>query len=153
MSPVTPPFPPNSSLVAQAWLAQRVDGLTAAMVAGTLPAVEAWLAEGFVTVTTLPGTRPNIDVPIRRPIVQIDTWGAAGASTAKPHWPKAHRLAELIRLATEDQAYGQAVTMPADYSGVRVHSVYVVSEPSDVRGDPSGYAHVTLDLAIDWSPA
>lgn len=153
MSPVAPPFPPNTDLVAMAWLVQRV-GLDAGMVAGSLPAVASWLDEGFVTVQTIPGTQPNVDIPVRRPIVQIDTWGAGGVQTAKPHWPKAYRLAELIRLATEDgQVYGQAVTLPADYTGVRVQAAYLVAEPSKVPGDPSGYARVTLDLALDWVPA
>lgn len=150
MSPLAPPFPPNSDLVAQAWLSQRVAGIVAAQVAGSLPAVAAWLDEGFVTVQSIPGTQPNVDVPIRRPVFQIDTWGAAGAQTSKPHWPKAFRLAELIRLATESQAHGQPVALPAEYLGARVQSAYLLSEPSKIEGDPSGYAHVTFDLAIDW---
>jgi hypothetical protein len=152
MSPLAP-FPPNSDLVVQSWLGQRVPGIVAAQVAGTLPAVAAWLAEGFVTVQSVPGTQPNIDVPLRRPIMQIDCWGASGADSARPHWPKAFRLAELIRLATEGgQVYGQAVTLPADYLDARVQAAYLVSEPSKVPGDPSGYARVTFDLAADWVP-
>jgi hypothetical protein len=145
--------PPNTDLVAQAWIGQRVPGIVAAQVAGSLPAVEAWVAEGFVTVTTVPGSQPNIDVPIRRGIVQVDTWGALGVQTAKPSWGKALRLIELIRLATENQEHGTEVTLPAEYTGARVHSVYPLSEPSRLTGDPSGYAHATFDLAIDWSPA
>jgi hypothetical protein len=152
--PLVGPFPPNSDLVAQAWLAQRAPGLVAGQIAAQLPAVESWLAEGFVTIASIPGTQPNIDVPIRRPIFQIDTWGAAGAQTAKPHWPKAYRLAELIRLATEaGQTYGNLVTLPDEYTDARVQAAYLISEPSRVPGDPSGYAHVTFDLALDWVPA
>ena len=154
MSPLAPPFPPNTDLVALAWLSQRVPGITAAQVAGTLPDVASWLAEGFVTAASVPGTQPVIDLPVRRPIIQVDTWGASGTSTAKPHWPKAYRLAELIRLAAEEgQVYGQPVTLPAEYTGARVQAVYLVTEPNKVPGDPSGYAHVTLDLAVDWVPA
>lgn len=153
MSPLAPPFPPNTDLVALAWLSQRVEGVAASQVAGTLPAVSAWLDEGFITAASIPGTQPNIDVPIRRPIIQVDTWGASGASTAKPHWPKAFRLAELVRLATEEgQGYGQPVELPEEYAGARVLAAFIVAEPSKVTGDPSGYAHVTLDLALDWAP-
>jgi hypothetical protein len=151
--PLVGPFPPNSDLVAQAWLTQRVPGLVAGQVAGSLPDVASWLAEGFVTIASIPGTQPNIDVPIRRPIFQIDTWGASGTASAKPHWPKAYRLAELIRLATEAQTYGQTVTLPDEYTDARVQAAYLISEPSRVAGDPSGYAHVTFDLALDWVPA
>jgi hypothetical protein len=153
MSPLVAPFPPNSDLVMQAWIAQRVPGIVAAQVAGTLPAVTSWVEEGFVTVTSVPGTQPNVDIPLRKPLFQIDTYGAAGVQTAKPHWPKAFRLAELFRLATEAQAYGTEVALPAEYTGARVQAVYLVTEPSRVAGDPSGYARVTFDVALDWVPA
>jgi hypothetical protein len=149
-----PPFPPNSDLVALAWLAQRVPGIVAAQVAATLPDVATWLDEGFVTARSIPGTQPNVDIPLRRPVIQVDCWGAGGAQTAKPHWPKAFRLSELIRLATETpQQYGRPVTLPAEYAGARVQAAYLIAEPSRAEGDPSGYAHVTFDLALDWVPA
>lgn len=156
MSPIPGPFPPNSDLVAQTWIGTRVPGIAAAQVAGSLPAVSSWLEEGFVTVASIPGTRPDVELPVRHPIVQVDCWGASGTSTAKPHWPKAYRLAELIRLATEGgQVYGQPLDLDfatVDYLPVRVQAVYLVSEPSKVDGDPSGYGRVTFDLAIDWVP-
>lgn len=153
MSPIAPPFPPNSDQVALAWLAQRVPGITAGQVAAALPALASWAAEGFVTAGSIPGTQPNIDVPIRKPVIQVDTWGA-NPDSGKPHWPKAFRLAELIRIATESgQIYGKPVILPGDYLDVRVQSVYLLSDPNRVNGDPSGYAHVTLDLALDWVPA
>lgn len=150
---LTPPFPPNSDLVAQQWLSQRVPGIIAAQVAATLPTVSAWLAEGFVTVTSIPGTQPNLYVPIRKPIFQVDCWGAQGTATAKPDWGKANRLAELIRLATEADLSGQPLDLGPIYTDVRVQAAMLVAEPSRVDGDPSGYAHVTLDLGIDWVPA
>lgn len=152
MSPLAPPFPPNSDLVMLAWLAQRVPGVTAGQVAAQLPDVASWAAEGFVTAQSIPGTQPSVDLPIRKPIIQIDTWGAS-ESSAKPHWPKAFRLAELIRLATELQSYGMPVDLGPSYNGARVQAVYLVTEPNRVSGDPSGYAHVTFDVALDWVPA
>lgn len=150
---LTPPFSPNSDLVALQWLSQRVAGIVPTQVAATLPAVAGWLAEGFVTASSIPGTQPNIYVPIRRPIFQVDCWGASGAQTAKPDWGKAFRLAELIRLATEADPSGQPLDLGPVYTGVRVQAAMIVAEPSRVDGDPSGYAHVTLDIGIDWVPA
>lgn len=157
MSPIAGPFPPNNDLVGVAWLSQRVPGIVAGQVATTLPAnAAAWTAEGFVQIQAIPGGRaPDIDVPLRLPVFQVDCWAvtadSAGVPTYKPHWAKANRLAELIRIATEDgQLYGKAVVMPAGYSGARVQAAYLLGEPGRVNDDPSGYARLTLDLALDW---
>lgn len=160
MSPVaiTTPYPPTTSLVAVAWLSQRVAGLSADMVATKLPRdVTAWAAVGFVQVTPITGA-PDVDLPVRRPLCQVDAWAvaldAAGNVTTKPPIHKANRLAELVRLGTEDQQqYGKLVTLPTDYQSARVLSAYMLTEPSIVPDDPSGYARVTFDLAIDWTRA
>jgi hypothetical protein len=152
MSPLpAPPYPPTNELVAVAWLSQRVAGLTAGMVATTLPSdTAAWADEGFVQAQALPGGVPDVDVPIRRPLFQLDFWAVAPGS-GKPPWNKANRLAELVRIAVEEgQQYGQPVTLPATYAGARVLSVRLESEPLRMPGDPSGYARFTADLAIDW---
>lgn len=158
MSPIAGPFPPNNDLVAVAWLSQRVPGLVAAQVATTLPAdASTWTAEGFVQIQAIPGRVPDIDVPLRLPVYQVDCWAvtadASGNPTFKPHWPKANRLAELIRLGVEAQVHGKPVELPSGYNGARVQSAYLLSEPARVPDDPSGYARFTLDLALDWVPA
>lgn len=159
MSAPVGPYPPNNGLVAQAWLAQRVTGLTAAMVAGRLPAdVTAWADLGFVQVTPVTGV-PDVDVPIRKPLVQVDCWAttvdAAGNVSTRQPIGKAWRLAELIRVATEaDTArYSSLVVLPADYDSAIVLSAWLQTEPSEVADDPSGYARVTFDLELNWARA
>lgn len=149
-------FPPTNAIVAVAWLSQRVPEFTAAMVATRLPReVADWAEKGFVQVTPIMGA-PNVDVPIRRPLVQVDLWAvaldAAGNVTNKPPVKKAAILAERVRIATEEGAlYGQTVTTPAAYEDAIVLSAYPLSEPAEVPDDPSGYARFTLDLALDWA--
>jgi hypothetical protein len=149
------PYYPTNALVAVAWIGQRVAGIAPGQVATRLPQNPAtWGDEGFVQVTPITGS-PDVDVPVRKPLVQVDCWAAAvdaggNVSTRQPVG-KANRLAELIRVATEDGAlYGKPVTMPANYSGAIVLSAYPLTEPVEVPDDPSGYARITFDLALDW---
>lgn len=155
MSPVPPgPYYPTSALVAVAWLGQRVAGLVPGMVATKLPRdLSTWVDLGFVQATIIPGSA-EVDVPIRRPLVQIDAWAHSPDST-RPPVNKAARLAELVRVATElpTAKYSSPVTMPANYGGAIVLSAFLVSEPSEVANDPSGYARVTLDLELAWARA
>lgn len=158
MSPIPAgPYLPTTALVAVAWLGQRVPGLTDSMVATKLPReLAAWAEAGFVQATIIPGAA-EVDVPIRRGVVQIDAWGinlgSDGAAQPKPAVNKATRLAELIMRATEDdvQSFGRPVTMPANYVGARVQAAYPMTEPSPVPDDPSGFGRVTFDLALDWA--
>lgn len=151
MADPTGPYLPTNGLVAMSWLGQRVTGITPGMVAGSLPkSPEAWADAGFVQVTEIPGARADIDLPqARRPVVQVDFWACTPWS-AKPPWNKAARLAELVRAAVEVQGYGQAIVLPSSYLGARVQAAYFIDEPSVVRDDPSGYARLTADLAVDW---
>lgn len=153
------PYPPTAPLVAVAWLGARVAGITDDQVATSLPKDAAsWADAGFIQVTLVPGG-VDVDVPQRRTsVVQLDFWAvkvdAAGNISNKPPWNKANRLAELTRIATEDAQtghYGKPVTMPDGYEGARVFAAYLISEPSIVRDDPSGYARLTADLAVDWA--
>lgn len=147
------PYYPTNGLVAVAWLAQRVPGLTPGMVATSLPRDTAtWADAGFVQVTPVTGT-PDVDLDVRHPIVQVDCW-AMTPNSAKPPKAKAARLSELIRVATHDGArYSQPVVMPEHYLGAIVLSAYMSTEPADVPDDPSGFARVTFDLALDWARA
>lgn len=151
------PFYPTNALVVQAWLGQRVPSLAPAQVASRLPRdPAAWADEGFV-VASIVGGSPDVDVPVRRPLAQLDAYAvtldAAGTVSTKPPVAKANRLAELVRVATElDTArYSSPVVMPANYLGAIVLSAYVVGEPREITDDPSGYARVTLDLMIEWT--
>lgn len=152
------PYYPTNALVVQAWLGQRVAGVVPAQVAGKLPRDPAtWADEGFVVVTIIGGT-PDVDIPVRHPIAQIDAYAvtldATGTISVKPPVGKANRLAELVRVATDAGTYySKPVTMPANYLGAIVLGASVVSEPREITDDPSGYARVTLDLALDWARA
>ena len=148
------PYPPTNELVAVAWLSTRVAGIAAGQVATTLPADQSkWAAEGFLQVQAIPGGNPSVDGLGRHPIVQLDGWATVPGSD-KPPWNMANRLLELVRLATEGaQVYGKAVTLPANYAGARVLAAYLVTEPTRVNDDPSGFARFTADLALDWVPA
>lgn len=158
---LTQPYRPTSELVAAAWLALYVPEFTAAMVGTSLPKdTGKWADSGFVQVSSLPSGSPLVDLPIRRPVVQIDTWGTANtsgvASSIKPPWNLAAQLIEAIRFATEDAQtghYGKSIAVKTNYSEARVQAAYLVTEPLRVPDDPSGYARFTVDLAIDWVPA
>lgn len=157
MAAPTGPFHPTSELVAVKWLTIYVDGLSEGQVGTTLPkSVSAWADQGFLQVQTVPGGRaPDIDLPRRLPVLQLDGWACAPGSS-KPPWDLANRLVELVRVATEDAQvgrYGITITPKTGYSDARVQAVYLVSEPQRVPDDPSGYARFTADLAIDWVPA
>lgn len=142
-------FPPTNALVAAAWIAQRVPGFTSAMVATQLPRdTTTWATSGFVQVTPITGT-PDVDIDVRRPLVQIDTWATSGGTN--PPVGKANVLAERIRIATFDGAlYGRPVVTKDGYDNAIVLSAYVLTEPAEVTDDPSGYARFTFDLALDW---
>lgn len=152
------PYLPTAGLVAQAWLAQRVEGLTSSMVASQLPRdVTAWVDNGFVQVTVVPGAARVDSGEARGTLVQVDCWavtvGTDGSVAAKPPVNRALRLAELILRACDDdvQDFGRPVNMPANYLPARVLAVYPSTDPSEVPGDPGGYARVTLDLRVDWA--
>lgn len=155
MSPVPAgPYYPTNALVAVAWLGQRVPGLAPGIVATRLPRdLAAWADLGFVQATVITGT-PDVDVPIRRPLVQIDAW-AHSPDGVRPPVNKAARLAELVRVATElpTARYSSPVEMPANYAGAVVLSAYVATEPYEVTDDPSGFARISLDLVLEWARA
>lgn len=143
---------PTSALVAISWIWQRVPGITEQMVASRLPReTSSWAVNGFVQVTPVTGT-PDIDIDTRHPLVQVDCW-AMNPNTTNPPIGKANNLAELIRTATHspDARYSSPVTLPHDYEDAIVLSAYAMTEPVVVPDDPSGYARVTFDLALDWA--
>lgn len=148
--------PPNSGLVAVAW----VRGISAtgpfdpSRVAATLPSgtgADAALVAGFVQVSVVGGA-PDIDIPVRRPVITIDAWVASGTG-GRPPLGRAWALAEAVRTATEGTfGWRRAVAMPTGYGSAQVLSAYAVSEPREIKSDPGRYARVQFDLQIDWSP-
>lgn len=149
---------PTNALVAVAWAGQRVTGITPAMVATRLPrGTEAnpypWRDLGFVQMTPITGT-PDVDLDVRHPLVQVDCW-AMNPDTTNPPIGKANNLAELVRTATHSPAapYSSPLAMPTGYAPAILLSAYALTEPVEVADDPSGYARVTFDLALDWALA
>jgi hypothetical protein len=159
MSAPAGPYYPTNALVAVAWIGQRVPGVVAGQVATRLPRDKAaWADEGFVQVTPITGV-PDVDIDVRHPLVQVDAWAvtldAAGNVSTRPPINKANRLAELVRTAChlDTARYSSPVEMPANYLGAIVLSAYPITEPSEMPDDPSGFARVTFDLALDWARA
>lgn len=144
-------MPPTNEVVALAWLSQRVEGITEGQVATSLPSdVTKWADEGFVQVQAIPGGSPDIDTFQRRPVLQLDFWATTPGSN-KPPWNEANNLAERVRIATEEgQSFGKPVVLHPRFSGARVQSAYLLTEPTRVTDDPSGYARFTADLMLHW---
>lgn len=154
---MTAPFPPNSELVAVAWLG-TITGLTTSMVSTLLPKdTEAWATDGFVTIGGGDGSgggviggAPNLYMPLRAPVLSVHTWAVTPGS-AKPPWGKAARLAELIVAGCYDEAtMRRTLTLPTGYATARANEAYPLGEPRRIPGDQSGYAHYQLDLQLHW---
>lgn len=150
---------PNGELVGQAWLIAYA-GVDVGKVASKLPnPVESpWPEDGFVQVRALVGASTEATLPERRTsVLQVDTWGTRqirDRDVFRPLWAVAMDLAECIRVATFPgvQEYGKPLTMPvADYSPARVLVGSLLSEPTRVEDDPSGYARMTLNLSLTWT--
>lgn len=153
--------PPNAELVAQAWLATW-SGIPAGIIAGSLPKdpdratieQQAKLWTMFLSVRSLAAGTPNPELSERRmSVLQVDAWGRSPGKARQP-WGATATLLEKVRIATfrDAWAYGRAINMPVSgYQAARVLGAYLTREPTRVEGDPSGYAHMTCDLAVDWT--
>jgi len=140
---------PNSELVAVSWLKSAVPYL-GNRVATSLPADEtSWSDKGFVTVSVVGGTPDNY-VGWRLPILSVDCW-AMNVDSGRPLWNLAAQQAEQIRDAILDhEQVGRPVVLPPAYSGARVDSVILRTEPQRVRGDVANWAHFTMDVEFRW---
>lgn len=139
---------PSSVQVFTAWLA-TLPGLSASMVATTLPKDPAtWEANGFITATVAGGSM-GVDVPLRDPLIQVDAW-ACKANTARPPWGKAHALAELVINSGWARGQRADVTYRDGYYPARVSAVWAVSEPLPLYDDASSYARVRVDFRLTW---
>lgn len=138
----------NTELVTIAWLG-GVTGLSAGMVAATLPKDNtSWAVSGFVTVRTVGGA-PGMYVPLRAPVVMVDTW-AVSPSSGKPPWFKANALAELVDAGCRAADVQRTLTLPVNYPQARVLGAFLLSEPRRAYGDQGDYARYTADLALRW---
>lgn len=145
------PFLPTSPLVALAWLRSRA-GIVPGQVATKLPReLATWADLGFIQASVVTG-RVDDDTRARSPLVQIDAW-AHSPNSVKPPVGKAARLAELVLKAveTDSQTYGQTIDLGPNYLSARVLSAHSPTEPSEVEGDPSGFARITFDFVLTWA--
>lgn len=152
MAEFAPPYYPNTELVGLAWLSQRVPEFVGlGNVATTLPLSTAWPNGGFVQARDLVGGAARIDIPQRRPLLQIDCW-AVKPGSSKPRWALASYLAECVRNATESSSakYSSPVALPADYLPAIVSAAFIVGDIRRIENDPSGYARFSMNLEVDW---
>lgn len=154
-------YPPNSELVAVAWIG-TVTGMPAGIVATRLPKdATSWEATGFVTIGGpgpdgaagsggIIGGSPDRYVQTRHPVVSVHFW-ATKVGSAKPPWGDASRLAELVIDGCDDEdAMRRILTLPAGYGSARANEAYPLTEPRRIPGDGSGYAHFQMDLQLHW---
>lgn len=143
---------PHSELVLKAWLG-GITGLPNA--AAELPQdTSSWASTGFVTYVGLGGV-PFLDLPVRRPMFQIDTWAVpTNPTSTKPPWGMANQLAELIVAATYAPASSwgiRGVDLGSSYRKARVMGATVISEPRRFFADSGAAARYTMTLQLTWS--
>lgn len=146
----------NTDLVAVAWI-RSIPGLVADGVATQLPPDETtWAENGFVVVPTQVGGSPHATMPLRRPVVQVETWGTVPGSDKLP-WGIPSQLAEQIRFGTYDRAsFSRLLTITAGgvtYPLARVLSAKMLTEPRRIWSDRGDYAGVMFNLMLQWIAA
>ena len=144
----------NDELVAIAWIA-AIQGLQVDGVATQLPASEAsWNTYGFITVAVVGGS-PGQELPVRRPVFQVDCWANNPGSDKAPWW-RAVALAEQVRLGVYDrQRVHRGVQLTAggkQYPPAAVLGAVIMTEPRRGYGDPGDYARYFFDLQLTWVP-
>lgn len=147
---------PTTDLVAVAWL-RTVPGLVADGVATQLPADETtWAANGFVVVPVQVGGTPHGTIPLRRPVVQVETWGTVPGSDKLP-WGIPNQLMEQIRMGTLDRTtFNRPLPITANgvtYPNARVLSARMLTEPRRIWSDAGDYAGFMANVALQWIAA
>jgi len=143
---------PHTELVAVAWL-KTIPGLPVTAVGTTLPDEQTRWPEGFIQVSVVGGVT-SMDVPQRRPILQLDCW-AANPRSAKPPWGRANQIAEIAYQACydHDANLGKQVELVGDYAPAYVQSAFPMSEPMRRGSDIALYARYGFDLELVWRAA
>lgn len=149
---------PHGELVAVAWV-KGIAGVPPSGVGTTLPGDNTtWAASGFAQVSGPVGGTPDMDVPLHRPVMQVDTW-ACNLGSAKPPWGKANQLAELIMAGCygrgdDPEPAGRLVTLPPGYQNARVLAAYATTQPRRNQiVDNARFARYTFDLQLHWTAA
>jgi hypothetical protein len=148
---VTAPLKHASTfLVAQAWLRQCVEGLSG-IVASSLPKADTWALTGFVTCGPQFGGVPEMYVPLRRPVIQVDCWAIFPNQTKKRNDGLANDLAERVVNASYEWTGDPVdVTLPPGVKPVHLSMIYPVSEVRWVPDPDPGMAHYAVDMHVGW---
>lgn len=142
--------PPSSALVGAAWV--RDLSLAAGVGTARPVKVEDWAAEGFVVVATV-GSAGTPDLPQqRKPVLSLDSWGAA-VSSGKPPKKQTAGTLELIRQAVEGFALPVIVEPGTGYSRALIQDVWLISQEAREAPDPDpSFAHYVQEVALAWIP-
>jgi hypothetical protein len=147
-------YPANTDLAVQAWISS-LPAFNAGMVGAELPEKAeqntSLIASGFITAFTVGGT-PELYVPLRQPVVQIDTWGFPVAAGRKPMWDRANHLAEQLVAACYNGT-NLETNLPLNRNGygtVRMLQAHPLQEPHRVYSDRGYRARFRFDLQAYW---
>lgn len=140
---------PNSELVATAFLRSfNISSSTTFGIGTTLPEDKLSWKDGFVQLQIVGGA-PSIDVPTRRPLIQVDCW-VPSINSSKPQWGKANTIAEDIVNALYEEPQNVHVVTGGAFKNALVQSAYVAREPRRISNDPAGHARYSFDMALTW---
>lgn len=148
---------PNTDLVGVYWL-KRNPKFSAANIGGIatrLPSgagAQAAMRRGFIT-TMVVGGAPNMELPIRSPIIAVSCWAAQAAGSQKVPWAQASQLAEWVWEMTYDRAHQNVslvFSLPG-YAHARVMTVVALTEPRRIEGDAGTDARVDIELQLNWT--
>jgi len=146
----------TNDLVAVQWL-RTLPTLVADVIATQLPSDETkWAANGAVVVPAHVGGTPHRNMALRRPVMQVETWGTVPGSDKLP-WGIPNQLCEQIRAGTYDRtSFGRALFITAgsvQYPLARVKSARFLTEPRRIWSDAGDYAGYLFNLELQWVSA
>lgn len=149
----------NSELVAVAWLASLAEIANNGQVATTLPEDrKSWVDSRFLVVGPAVGGDPEVYVPHRRPIFQLESFAvrygqptASEETSMKPDWAAANDLLEIVvDAAYFNENLGEPLTLRTGYRQARVTGVVPMTEPRKMSETASGEANYQMDIMIQW---
>lgn len=153
---------PTTEIVVAGWLKLAVTGppvgtdLPDANDPAQTAAYAAVKLDGFLRIAAVGGS-PDPDVPMRQPVVQVESWFAPRPDRAPAgarH--RAAQLANRVLNATYEPAFqGQVIDLSSigQYAPARVHTVTALTEPDEIEEDASDWSRFDVDIAVLWSTA
>jgi hypothetical protein len=158
----TLPLRASDEQVAVAWLStipEIAQLATPPPVATILPGdvdeqgvVAPWVKTGFVTVSVV-GGGPDNEIPVNRPVMQVDCWATVPGSN-RPPWPVAAALANAVRYAcwSIDQT-PRPLTLSIkgkQYPLAVVQGARLLTAFRRRYSDAADYACMSADLWLNW---